>query len=171
MYSVDVAGELPPPNPRVQRTRFSPSARHSPLTRRPLGRRLESVVLVVLGVLSSMAACTSTAATADETERAIPVDTQCGTVQAPKLIHRVSPRYPERVRKDKWEGTVRLQAIIGTDGKVSDITVRSSPGKILSDLLIEAVKQWQYTPAYCDKTSEPIRVYLTISSTFSLNRQ
>jgi hypothetical protein len=27
-----------PPNPRVQRTRSSPSARHSPLTRHPLGR-------------------------------------------------------------------------------------------------------------------------------------
>ena len=26
------------PNPRVQRTRSSPSARHSPLTRHPLGR-------------------------------------------------------------------------------------------------------------------------------------
>ena len=26
-----------PPNPRVQRTRSSPSARHSPLTRHPLG--------------------------------------------------------------------------------------------------------------------------------------
>ena len=29
----------PPPNPRVQRTRSSPSARHSPLTRSPLGAR------------------------------------------------------------------------------------------------------------------------------------
>ena len=32
------AGALPP-NPRVQRTRSSPSARHSPLTRHPLGGR------------------------------------------------------------------------------------------------------------------------------------
>ena len=28
------------PNPRVQRTRSSPSARHEPLTRHPLGRRI-----------------------------------------------------------------------------------------------------------------------------------
>ncbi len=152
-------------------TYASPSARSSPLTRHPLGRRLELLVLAVLWVLSSMAACTSTAPTADKVERPIPVDTKCGTVEAPKLIHRVSPRYPERVRKEKWEGTVTLQAIIGTDGKVSDITVRSSPGKPLSDLLIEAVKQWQYTPAYCGKSSEPIRVYLAISSTFGLKRQ
>ena len=37
MYPVDVAGELPPPNPRVQRTRVTRGARPgSPLTRHPL---------------------------------------------------------------------------------------------------------------------------------------
>jgi len=139
--------------------------------RHPFGGRLELLVFAVLWVLSSLAACTTTAPTADETERPIPVDTKCGNVEAPKLIHRVSPKYPERIRKEKWEGTVTLQAIIGTDGMVSDITVRSSPGKPLSDLLIEAVKQWRYTPAHCAKTSEPIRVYLAISSTFRLDRK
>jgi hypothetical protein len=37
-----------PPNPRVQRTRSSPSARHSPLTRHPLGGSLAAVFLVAM---------------------------------------------------------------------------------------------------------------------------
>jgi hypothetical protein len=32
-----------PPNPRVQRTRSSPSARHEPLTRHPLGATKSSL--------------------------------------------------------------------------------------------------------------------------------
>jgi hypothetical protein len=37
----------PPPNPRVQRTRSSPSARHEPLTRHPLGARSLAVAVVL----------------------------------------------------------------------------------------------------------------------------
>ena len=83
----------------------------------------------------------------------------------------MSPRYPEYVRKEKWEGTVKLKAKIGTDGNVSDITVVSSPGKVLSDLLIEAVNHWKYEPAYCSNTGKPVRVYLEISSQFRLDRK
>jgi TonB family protein len=156
------------PNTRVQRTRSSPSALRSPLTRKPLGRRLGHVCLLVLWILPGMV---GRASAPDPAENPTPVEGKCGTVQAPKLIHRVSPRYPERVRRDKWEGTVTLEAIIRTDGTVSDITVRSSPGKVLSDLMIEAVKQWQYTPAYCSETRKPVQVSLTISSTFSLKQK
>jgi hypothetical protein len=40
--SMEVAGMTQPPNTRVQRTRSSPSARRSPLTRRPLGRQWQA---------------------------------------------------------------------------------------------------------------------------------
>jgi uncharacterized protein (TIGR02246 family) len=61
------AGELRsvPPNPRVQRTRSSPSARHSPLTRCPsgVGSRREFVqrqgFAVVLGMLAWIGCATS----------------------------------------------------------------------------------------------------------------
>jgi hypothetical protein len=48
-------GHEPLPNPRVQRTRSSPSARHSPLTRHPLGGRehlpgLKLVAACLLGI-------------------------------------------------------------------------------------------------------------------------
>jgi len=43
------------PNPRVQRTRSSPSARHSPLTRHPLGSTCQQLALLVL--VLSLAFC------------------------------------------------------------------------------------------------------------------
>ena len=45
-----------PPNPRVQRTRSSPSARSSPLTRHPLGRGKAGAALVI-GLAGLGASC------------------------------------------------------------------------------------------------------------------
>lgn len=60
---ISVSGQ--PPNPRVQRTRSSSSARHSPLTRHPLGvgSRMEMVqrqgLAVVVGMLAWIGCATS----------------------------------------------------------------------------------------------------------------
>ena len=87
------------------------------------------------------------------------------------LTHRVEARYPEYIRKQKWEGKVELEGIVGTDGQISDIKVRSSPGKPLSDLAVEAVTQWLYKPAYCKELGKPVRVYISMTVTFRLNRK
>jgi TonB family protein len=164
-----------PPNTRVQRTRSSPSALRSPLTRRPLGRRIALVAAVLSCLLVGIAAGTSPrsadGAADSPAEKPVPVDTKCNDLQAPVLTHRVEPRYPEHIRKERWEGKVELHGIVGTDGKVSDIAVRASPGKPLSDLAVEAVSLWRYTPAYCKDLGKPVRVYVSITTTFRLNRK
>jgi len=106
-----------------------------------------------------------------EPHKPVPVDTKCDNLEPPVVIHRVEPKYPEYVRKQRWEGEVVLSAILGTDGRVSDITVRSSPGKPLSDLAVEALSQWRYKPAYCKDLEKPIRVYLNVTSRFRLNQK
>jgi TonB family protein len=100
-----------------------------------------------------------------------PVDTKCEDLVPPVLTHRVEARYPEYIRRQKWEGIVELEGILGTDGRISDIKVRSSPGKPLSDLAVEAVTQWLYEPAYCKELRKPVRVYIAITMTFRLNRR
>ena len=166
---------LPPPNMRVQRTRSSPSAPHSPLKRRPLDRRI-----VVLGVmllclvygLGTGESMGSQAGSGDSpAQKPVLVEGKCADLEPPVLTHRVEPRYPEYIRKQYWEGKVVLECIIGTDGTVSNITVKSSPGKPLSDLAMEAVNQWRYKPAYCKDQQKPVRVYLMVESTFRLNRK
>ena len=51
-----------PPNPRVQRTRSSPSARHSPLTRHPVGGLEWLAVLFTFVILTCTSSCASTSA-------------------------------------------------------------------------------------------------------------
>jgi len=65
-------------------------------------------------------------------------------------------------------GKVVTECIIGLDGTISDVVVRESPSQVLSDLAVQAIRQWRYTPAYCKKLGEPIRVYLVVTVTFSL---
>ena len=48
-----------PPNPRVQRTRSSPSARSSPLTRHPLGGRMYLMALPIAAMVIVVVACAS----------------------------------------------------------------------------------------------------------------
>jgi len=122
-----------------------------------------------------MAGCTATAPSSSQQEAAPPyvkpVDVECDSIEAPKLQHHVNPKYPEDVRKQRLQGAVIIQGILGTDGVVSDISVLQSPSKTLSDLAVAAVRQWRYTPAYCNDLAKPIRVHLTVTSTFRLDQK
>jgi TonB family protein len=124
--------------------------------------------------LISVAGCSSASSSRNRegTQQYVkPVDVECRSIEAPKLQHRIEPRYPEDVRKQGLEGAVIVHGILGTDGMVSDITVLQSPSKALSDLALEAVGQWRYTPAYCNDLAKPIRVHLTVTSTFRLDQK
>jgi TonB family protein len=103
-------------------------------------------------------------------DRPVPVDVKCDDLQEPTLVQRVEPNYPAHIRRQGWEGEVELK-IIGTDGKVSDLSVLKNPGKPLSDLAVAAVSQWVYKPAYCKGLQKPVRVSIVFTTTFRLNRK
>jgi TonB family protein len=91
----------------------------------------------------------------------------CKNVNAPTLIYHVDPEYPEAARKKRLEGKVVLEAILTADGNVEDIKVLSSPSETLTRVAIQAFSRWRYKPASCE--GKPIRVYLTTTTTFSLD--
>jgi TonB family protein len=127
-----------------------------------------------LGAFISVAGCSSAPSSRNEegTQPYVkPVDVECRSIEAPKLQHRIEPRYPEDVRKQGLQGAVIVHGILGTDGMLSDITVLQSPSKPLSDLALEAIRQWRYAPAYCNDLAKPIRVHLTVTSTFRLDQK
>src|SRR5262245_5707448 len=64
-------------------------------------------------------------------------------VQPPKILNPAAPRYPEAARA---LGTVRLTAIIGTDGTVRDLKVISGPPE-LTNAAAAAVKETTFEPA------------------------
>ncbi|HVL67745.1 MAG TPA: energy transducer TonB [Vicinamibacterales bacterium] len=81
--------------------------------------------------------------------------------QGPGLIKKVEPIYPPIARTARMEGTVVVDAIILKDGTVSDVKVLSSSNQIFNQSVIDAVRQWRYTPGNQD-------VILTVTVNFSL---
>jgi TonB family protein len=90
----------------------------------------------------------------------------CEKIQPPELVHRVPIRYPSELQRLGVKGTVVVTATVTAEGVPEDLKVSSSPTQRLSDLTIEAVRQWRYNPARCE--GKPIRVYVTVTATFSL---
>lgn len=143
----------------------------SPFTRYPLGRFRSCFIGAALLAVSA-AGCTSSSSSGSDLSRkheVIPVDVACSSIEEPKVIHRVEPRYPEDLRRRRIHGRVEVKGIIGKDGALSDLRVESSSSPALSELVLEAVIQWRYKPAYCNDLAQPIRVYVTVTSRFRLD--
>jgi TonB family protein len=90
-----------------------------------------------------------------------------GDIEAPHLITKVQPFYPESARSAGVSGIVILHAIISIDGKPLSLRVMNS--QIDPDLArsaVEAVSQWRYTPTLLN--GEPIEVDTSIMVNFSL---
>lgn len=89
-------------------------------------------------------------------------------VSLPVVTKKVKPEYPNIARQARAQGKVLLTAVIGTDGRVSDLAVLKSafPGWGLEIAAVRAVSQWEYEPAR--KDGVPVAVYMTIGVDFSL---
>lgn len=88
-----------------------------------------------------------------------------GAVQAAKLVNRVQPVYPPLARQTRISGTVKLHAIIGKDGAVTQLQVVSGHPLLVQSAL-DAVKQWRYQPTLLN--GEPVEVDTEIDVIFSL---
>ena len=77
-----------------------------------------------------------------------------------RKIRDVSPVFPEGAAP----GTVILEAMIDVDGRVKEVMVlRGAPD--LAAAAIQAVQQWEYTPARLN--GKPVELMMTITVTFS----
>jgi TonB family protein len=68
-----------------------------------------------------------------------------GTRQGEQMVHRVDPVYPAAARLNRIQGTVVLQASIGTHGFLRHIRVLSGD-PLLAESVLDAVKGWRYQP-------------------------
>jgi periplasmic protein TonB len=90
-----------------------------------------------------------------------------GNVQQAKIINRVQPMYPPLARQTRISGTVRLHAIIGKDGAITQLEVMSGH-PLLQQSALDAVRQWRYQPTLLN--GDPVEVDTTIDVIFSLNQ-
>lgn len=89
-----------------------------------------------------------------------------GNVQVAKIIHKVSPVYPNEARAAHIEGAVVFHVVIGTDGKVKEMTTISGD-PALAKAADDALRQWQYQPTLLNGT--PVEVDTTVTLDFRLN--
>jgi protein TonB len=105
-------------------------------------------------------------ADAAATTRAVPCIRISGGVKMARILHRVEPVYPPLARHARISGTVELEGIIGTDGRLRELRVISGH-PLLVRAAIEAVRQWVYEPTML--SGEPVEVIAPITVSFRMN--
>lgn len=74
-------------------------------------------------------------------------------------------KYPEAALKENKQGKVELQFVVGTDGKISEVSVIRSQGSLLDNAAIEALKGLKdFVPAKIN--GKPIAVHYVIPVEF-----
>ena len=63
-----------------------------------------------------------------------------------KILSKVPPVYSPQAKKDRVQGKVVLDAVIGKDGSMEAIKVVKSVREDLDRSAIDAVRQWKYQP-------------------------
>jgi protein TonB len=88
-----------------------------------------------------------------------------GALNPPRKIVDVLPVYPPIALAARKEGVVILEAVIGEDGRVTDVKVlRSEP--LLDQAAIGAVRGWRFTPTTLGGV--PVPVVMTVTVEFRL---
>ncbi|CAN5694122.1 hypothetical protein BH18ACI5_BH18ACI5_28210 [soil metagenome] len=87
-----------------------------------------------------------------------------GQIRNPEKTRHVSPIYPSIAVANRVEGEVRIEAIIGTDGRVQNAgIVKSIP--LLDQAALAAVMQWRFTPTTLNGVAVPVIMTVTVNFT------
>lgn len=66
--------------------------------------------------------------------------------QTPKLLLMVDPVYSEEGRREKYQGTVAFQIVVGSDGRVHKATVVRGIGHGLDENALRTLSIWRFDP-------------------------
>lgn len=69
-----------------------------------------------------------------------------GDVKAPRVIHRVEPRYPQVMIAAKMGATVTTRCIIDKNGAVRDVAVIYSSFPMANESVVAAMQKWRFAP-------------------------
>lgn len=82
-----------------------------------------------------------------------------------KMLAFTPPTYPLESRRQKEEGTVALSLLLGTDGRVAEISIASSSGFArLDKAALDSVRKWRWAPIV--RNGEPVTVRGTVRIPF-----
>jgi periplasmic protein TonB len=90
-----------------------------------------------------------------------------GMVEAANLIYGPKPDYPQLAKMARIQGTVRLEAVIATDGTIKGLKVMSGH-PLLVKAALDAVERWRYQPTLLN--GQPVEVETEIDVNFALEQ-
>jgi len=82
-----------------------------------------------------------------------------------RIIHEVTPEYPEPARLAGVQGTVVLDTVVSPEGAVAQVKLVSGP-EALSQAAMDAVRWWRYEPYLVN--GQPTTVETTVAVDFRL---
>ena len=87
-------------------------------------------------------------------------------LSAPVKLLNVPPVYPPEALERGAQGVVILETAIGTSGAVTDARVLRAIDPALNAAAMEAVKQWEFSPAMLDDM--PTAIIMSVTVSFSI---
>ncbi len=89
-----------------------------------------------------------------------------GLVQLGQVLRRGELLYPQVARATRTEGQVVLECVVGTDGRITEVKVKSG-SPLLVKAAVEAAWKWLYTPSRLN--GDPIEIITIMTFNFKLN--
>jgi protein TonB len=88
--------------------------------------------------------------------------------EPPLLMHFETPTYPDLAREAGIEGTVRVKVLVGTDGKVINVSLMSSDvTPAMEKAALDAAKKCRFKPA--KQRTQPVKAHVVVPFSFRLN--
>lgn len=84
----------------------------------------------------------------------------------PKVKKEVKATYPDEAKKARIDGPVNLEVVIDSKGVVRAVKLLDGPGYGLNESAMEALKQFEFQPAWRD--NEPVAVKIRYTYRFKL---
>jgi len=79
-------------------------------------------------------------------------------------ISQVYPIYPEDARLRHWEDSLVVRYVIGTDGRIKEVSVVShAERKIFEDVALKAIRNWRFRPLIKDGQATEVVHELTVN--------
>jgi TonB family protein len=114
-------------------------------------------------ILAFLVVSVSSAALQQQDETVYPVG---NGVTEPIPLKNVQPSYTQEARDARVQGTIQLEAVIGSDGSISKVQVLKSLGYGLDENAAKALSEWQFKPG--TKDGKPVNVRIQVTMNFSL---
>lgn len=105
----------------------------------------------------------------EPTEKASVSDDTAAVIREARPLYRLNPppKYPRLARKRGYQGTVLLDVLVDSQGKVDDVKVHGSSGyQILDKAALKAVKDWTFEPA--QRGDKNVTMWVSVPVRFEL---